>query len=400
VRHPAAVITKEDRRRLLSLSWAHLLNDGASNYLPGVLPAILLALGEPVRLAGALMAALIVGQALQPAVGWLADRTGGRIITVVGLFLSSLGGALLGVAPSTWVLVVLLLLIGVGGAAFHPQALSGIRSMLHGRTAFYTSVFLVGGEIGRGLWPTAASLVVSALGLTWLWLVGLPGLLTVPLLFAMAPRLPRRPSGFGRINWRAHARPMSMLIGYRSIQAFATYSLVTFIPIVWHLRGGSLIRGATIITTLITVGVIGNLWGGHLADVFGRRPIMVTSSVATAVLIFPTVYLSGAWVWVFAALVGIAIFLTGSTMVLIGQDIFPENRSMGSGIALGFANAVGSVLVLIAGLWVDSLAGAHALFWVVAMLTLASVALAFAFPSGLMGEAPAAEGAQSPMSAR
>src|SRR5690625_3325413 len=29
------------RGRLVGLSWAHLLNDGASNYLPGVLPAVL-----------------------------------------------------------------------------------------------------------------------------------------------------------------------------------------------------------------------------------------------------------------------------------------------------------------------------------------------------------------------
>lgn len=50
-------IAPRDRRRLISMSWAHLLNDGAANYLPGVLPAILVALGQPVT-------------------GWLADRTG------------------------------------------------------------------------------------------------------------------------------------------------------------------------------------------------------------------------------------------------------------------------------------------------------------------------------------
>ncbi|MGH8989439.1 MAG: MFS transporter, partial [Acidimicrobiales bacterium] len=116
-------ITVRDRRRLLSLSWAHLLNDGASNYLPGVLPAILIALGQPVRIAGALMAALIVGQALQPVTGWLADRTGGRSLTALGLLLTSAGGALLGVPSSVGLLVVVLLAIGVGGAFFHPQAL-------------------------------------------------------------------------------------------------------------------------------------------------------------------------------------------------------------------------------------------------------------------------------------
>ncbi|MDN5790003.1 MAG: MFS transporter [Micrococcales bacterium] len=378
-----ARIEPANRRRLLAMSWSHLLNDGAANYLPGVLPVILIAMGEPVRMAGAFMAALIVGQALQPVTGWVADRTGGRSLTTLGLFLSSLGAALLGVAPSTPVLIVVLLMIGAGGALFHPQALAGVRSMVRGRQGLPTSVFLVGGELGRGIWPTAASLVVTGLGLGWLWLVGLPGLLTVPLLFMMAPRLPPKPPRAGRIQWRRHARPMATLVAYRSVQAFTTFVLVTFIPIMWHLRGGSLVRGASIITAMITVGVVGNLWGGHLADQVGRRPVLVISSIATTALILPTVYLPGAWVWVCAALLGSAIFLTASTTVLIGQDIFPENRSMGSGIALGLANGIGSVLVLAAGLWVGD-THVMSLFWLVAGLGLVNLALAFSFPGHLV----------------
>jgi FSR family fosmidomycin resistance protein-like MFS transporter len=41
-----------DRRRLAALTGAHLLNDGASNYLPGVLPAVLIAPHGSVHLAG------------------------------------------------------------------------------------------------------------------------------------------------------------------------------------------------------------------------------------------------------------------------------------------------------------------------------------------------------------
>lgn len=39
------------------MSWAHFLNDGAANYLPGVLPAILISLNLSVALAGTIMAA-------------------------------------------------------------------------------------------------------------------------------------------------------------------------------------------------------------------------------------------------------------------------------------------------------------------------------------------------------
>ena len=111
----------DSRGRLLGLTWAHLLNDGSANYLPGVLPAVLVSVHQPVRMAGVLIASLTIGQALQPAIGWVADRVGGRWMVALGLSMSSLGGALLGVTHNLAVLVLLLLLIGLGSAFSTPR---------------------------------------------------------------------------------------------------------------------------------------------------------------------------------------------------------------------------------------------------------------------------------------
>jgi FSR family fosmidomycin resistance protein-like MFS transporter len=373
-------------RRLLGLSWAHLLNDGAANYLPGVLPAVLVSLHDPVRMAGVLIAALTIGQALQPVTRWLADRVGGRALVVTGLTISSLGGGLFGVAHSTVVLVLLLLAVGVGNALFHPQALAGVRTLVRSRQGLLTSAFLVGGELGRGIWPTAASLVVAHLGLGYLWLVGLPGLATVPLLARVAPRMPAKKGPRQRVEWRHHRRPMAVLVAYRSVRALAIYALSTFIPILWHLHGGSLVSGASIITVMLVVGVVGNLYGGHLADQIGRRAVLVASSVATAALIIPVIYLHGVWIWVTAAPLGIAVFMTMSSTILIGQDIFPENRSMGSGIALGLANGIGALLVLAIGQTIGNGDLSTAL-WAIVVLTAASAPLAAAFLGHLLRRA-------------
>lgn len=372
--------------RLLGLSWAHLLNDGASNYLPGVLPAVLVTLGEPVRMAGVLVTALVIGQALQPVTGWLADRLGGRSLVLLGLFATSAGGGLLGLAHATWLLIVLLLVVGIGNSFFHPQALAGVRSMLAGQQGLLTSVFLVGGELGRGLWPTVASLIVSHAGLENLWIIALPGLATVPFLLRAVPALPSKPPSKPRqdtaVRLREHARPVLLLVGYQGIRTVTIYSFVTFIPILWHARGGGLVTGASIITTMTVVGIVGNLAGGHLTDRVGRRPVLVVSALASAVLIVPVAYLGGVWVWIIAGLLGIALFLTASTTVLLGQDIFPENRSMGSGIALGFANGLGALLVFIVGLGL----GEHVVtvFWVLAGLGVASALLTLPFDAALM----------------
>ncbi len=386
---PPAVERTDDsatrRWRLLGLSWAHLLNDGAANYLPGVLPAILVSLDQPARMAGVLVAALTIGQALQPVTGWIADRIGGRVLVVSGLLISSVAGGLVGIVHTTGALIGLLLLIGIGNALFHPPALAGVRSLLQGKQGFLTSVFLVGGELGRGLWPTVASLITAHFGLAHLWIIALPGLVTVPILLRSAPELPAAPQRGRAVQWRKHAYPMTLLIGYRSIRALTIFGLTTFIPLLWQARGGTLVEGASVITTMVTVGVVGNLWGGHLADRFGRRPVLVASALGSAGFIGFVVYLPGPWAWVAAAALGVALFLTASTAVLIGQDIFPENRSMGSGIALGLANGIGALLVLVIGLRVDD-GNIESVFWILALLSLASTMLALALPRSLMRE--------------
>jgi FSR family fosmidomycin resistance protein-like MFS transporter len=371
------------RAALLGLSWAHLLNDGSTNYLPGVLPAVLLSLNQPVRIAGSLVAALTIGQVLQPAVGVLADRIGGRSLIVAGLILTSVGGGLIGVAHQLGVLIALLLIIGAGGALFHPQALAGVRSLLQGRHGLLTAVFLVGGELGRGVWPTAASVVTANLGLSYLWIVGVPGVLTVPLLFRVAPRLPPVRRVAARIDWRSRLPAAGTLLCFQGIRAFAILALATFIPILWHLRGGSLVTGASIITALLVIGVVGNLGGGQLSDRIGRRPVLVVSALACAVLVIPLIYLHGPAVWLFAALLGSALFLSASTTILIGQDAFPAHRSMGSGVALGLANGIGAVLVFAVGFLVDDIHAIQTLFWILAGLSALSALIALALPGEL-----------------
>lgn len=365
------------------MSWAHFLNDGAANYLPGILPAVLVSLHDPISMAGVLVAALWIGQATQPLIGWLADQVGGRSLVVLGLLLSSLGGALIGIASSTWELVLVLIVIGLGNSCFHPQALAGVRRLSSSQKGLSTATFLVGGELGRGVWPTAAGLIGVGLGLHELWILAIPAVITAPLLARWAPSLPAKTTRSNPIRWREHAYPLSILVGYRGLQAFATFGLVTFIPILWHLRGGSLVAGASIITTMLVVGVVGNLAGGHLADKIGRRPVLLLSAAASAALTVPFAYVHGFWLWIVAAALGVAIFSSIAPSILIGQEIFPENRSMGSGIALGLANGVGALLVLLLGFSV-SRSDLTPVFWVLAGASALCTAVALAFPKTLM----------------
>lgn len=379
VADPAAMTNGDSRVRLSGLSWAHFVNDGAANFLPGVLPAILLGLQLPVALAGTLMAALLVGQGLQPFVGLLGDRIGGRSLVLFGLLGSSLGAGLVGWVASPAALIAVLALIGVSNALFHPQALAGVRQLADTRQGLAMSIFLVGGEIGRGVWPVLAGLCVSLGGLGWLGLLAVPGLLSLAIIWFCAPALPPRSAQAEPIAWRIHLGPLSRLVGYCALRAFVIFCSITLLPLMWSADGGSLTAGASLITVLLVVGVFGNLSGGWLADRLGSRGVLIGSMLVVAPCAATLGWVDGMALWLLTAVLGVALFATLPLTILIAQDVLPENRSFGSGLALGLANALGAVAVIGVGPLVER-AGASAGFMLAAVAALAAAVLAIWAP--------------------
>nr|WP_298249764.1 MFS transporter [uncultured Halomonas sp.] len=340
---------RPEPNRLAGMSWAHFLNDGAANYLPGVLPAILISLNLSVALAGTIMAALLIGQALQPLVGLLADRLGGRLMVVAGLAGSSLGGALVGFVSGLWSLLGVLALIGISNSFFHPQALAGIRQLGGSRPGMAMSIFMVGGEVGRGLWPALASWVVVQWGLGYLWVLTLPALFSLPLLLRWAPRLPARTAEATPIAWRDHAGPVTRLVAFSTLRSLMIFTVVTFVPLAWTQAGGALTTGASFITVMLLVGVIGNVGGGHLSDKVGRRPLLIAAMALASAMLAAFLLSSGGWLWVVLGVLGICLFATLPLGVLVAQDILPENRSLGSGLALGLSNGLAALGIMALG---------------------------------------------------
>ena len=359
--------------RLGALSWLHFLNDGSANYLPGVLPAVLVAMHEKVSLAGTVMAALLIGQALQVISGWLADHIGGRLFIVCGVLGTGLAAAMIGQSSSLATLIPALVVIGVCNALFHPQALAGARKLSGRRVGFGMSLFLVGGEVGRGVWPLIASFFVVTWGLPSLSLLAIPAVISIGLLWPSLPVQAPRHVEAQPIAWRRHIGPMSALVAFQSLRALTIFGVTTFLPVLWHLRGHSLTEGATLITVLLVVGIIGNVGGGHLADRIGRRAILFGSSLLGAILLALFLVSGGALQWIMLGLLGIALFATLPVGILIGQDIFPENRSLGSGIALGLSNGLAAVGLLVLGLISAAVPPDMILWFLVGTLLVASL---------------------------
>jgi FSR family fosmidomycin resistance protein-like MFS transporter len=384
---PPATAPDRPLTRLSVMSWAHFLNDGVSNYLPGILPALLVELRLPVAMAGTIMAALLIGQALQPVYGWFADRIGGRGFVLLGVGGTAVGGALIGLAPNAWVLVGLLGWIGLTNSMFHPQALAAVRRLGAEREGLFMSAFLVGGEFGRGIWPVVGSLVAVKFGLHALWVLAVPALVTLPLIHYWAPVQPRRPRHLPAVDWRRHLPGLSKLVAYSSLRAVLIFSLVTFVPLVWHGRGGSLVSGASLIATLLVAGIVGNVGGGHLADRIGRHRVLLGASALFTLALAVFLVTTGAALWFTLALLGVAVFATLPVTILIGQDLLPEDRSLGSGLALGLSNGIGAVVLILLGALADQWGTVNVL-WLNVGLGVIATALAVVLPTGESQQSP------------
>ncbi len=350
-----------------AMVWSHLNNDALANYLPGILPAIAVARHIPLLLLGSLVTALTLGQALQPLAGMWSDRIGGRRLVLAGILLAALATFGVSYAPTYPLLAGSLFLTGLGSTIYHPQALAVTRTLGQGRAGVSMSGFLVGGEAGRALGPLAAGLVVALAGLTHLWLLAVPLLLTWLWLRAEVPSLPRRQGPSPKIDWSRHARPATSLLLFTTLRAASVAALVTFVPLIYRAEGGSLVAGASLVTTLIGVGVAGNLAGGAVRDRLGAAPVLWASTALAILAAAALTQASGAWMWVVLAVLGIAVFSTGPITILLGQDIFTENPALGSGIALGLGNGLGALALLPLSYLAQS-AGLGAGLWAVVVL--------------------------------
>lgn len=329
-----------------ALIWAHLNNDALANYLPGILPLIALQRHVPLFLLTSLVTILMFGQMVQPLSGLLADRIGGRWLVLGGPLLSVVGVALVSLSHSYGGMATGLFLAGIGSTLFHPQAMAVTRSLAGKRVGLTLSLFMVGGEFGRAVGPLAATLLASAFGLGHLWLVGVLVVVTWPWLLRVVPSLPRRPAKQAPVEFRRHFRPALALVWFAGLRAGALSTVTTLMPLLWHRSGGSFVLGASLVTTMIGIGIIGNLAGGMLRDRFGSGVVLWGSSIAGLVLLALLPLAHGFAFWPILALLGIALFSTSPVTALIGQDIFKENPGLGSGVALGLGNGVGALLLL------------------------------------------------------
>ena len=135
-------------KTVLTLSAAHFCIDAYTSMLGAFLPFLHQELNLSLTQAGILGGALIFSSALmQPLYGYLADRMRSKLFVALGPAIAGVFICAMGMAPDFYTLVLLVMLGGIGIAAFHPQgAAITARTSSRGH-GYQMSVFITGGAL-------------------------------------------------------------------------------------------------------------------------------------------------------------------------------------------------------------------------------------------------------------
>jgi FSR family fosmidomycin resistance protein-like MFS transporter len=284
--------------------------------------------------------------------GYWGDRSGRRWLIWAGPALGVVCLSGIGLVHSPWMLHLLLLLGGLGIAAFHPEAAALAGASTPGHRSRAMSLFAVGGSLGQALGPVYSGVVTTRYGLpalAWSLVWGLSAVVFLGLGLRGVPAEPEADGGKAALSW-------SVIVGRRGgglalllmIGVFRVLPLLGVpLALAFALKG----RGDTNeqIGLAQAVFLTGSGGGSLGCALFVRR---ASERRVLWMTPLPLVLLLAVLPWLGFGLllagVGVAGVLLGATMPILvsyGQQLLPEGRRTASSITMGVTWGLGGLIV-------------------------------------------------------
>ena len=333
---------------------AHFCNDFFSGTLSALLPTF------QVRfIAGELTLALFVAtlsfssSVLQPLFGAVADRLGRRVVAAGGVVLSSAVLSSMAVMPSPWLLAPLLLLGGLGSAAFHPAATSLARAAARRKGGLALGVFSAGGTVGMAVGPLVIGLFLMR---GWLpltpWLM-VPGVVLGALIYLLVPPQPReQPALRAKVfDVELFRGPVGRLCLAGVLRSMSWTAVTNGAPL-WLVNARGLAPTDPVVFWTITAFTFAGALGGIAAGLVEARFTRVQLVTGTMLLALVPLYLllvsePGSLAY-FACVMASGVLVNGGLpiMVVAAQDMAPHAVATASGMMMGLTWGTAGVLYL------------------------------------------------------
>jgi FSR family fosmidomycin resistance protein-like MFS transporter len=363
----------------------HFMVDGYGNVLTPLLPLLITNLDLSLAGAGTLqMCFQLANSVAQLGFGHIADRSNPRVLLIGGPILAVAMLPLIGLAPTAAVLAAVLIVGGLGGAAFHPPAAALVHKYAGSHRGFAMSFHITSGTLGQAMAPLLFAPFVQRFGLRGMpWLV-IPGLAVLcGVLLRRVPAMDRRhdsASGGGFRALRPYAKPLSLLYVIVVLRTLTATSFSTFVPVMLTRRGMSIAQAGTVASVYLCAVGAGGFFGGPIADRFGARRVIMLSLISAVPFLALAPLLDGWWLVATIAAGGFLLQSTLPVNVTFAQTIAPISAATVSSLMMGFAWGVGGLAAPLVGMTADRL-GIEKTLTLMAFMPLVAAALALPLPA-------------------
>jgi FSR family fosmidomycin resistance protein-like MFS transporter len=344
-----------DYKAIALLSVAHLSDDINQGVVPAMLPFFIAADHLTyAAAAGLVLAQTLSSSVVQPLFGMMADRRSSPWLIPAGLSLAGIGVALTGITPSYWLIFIVIALSGLGISAFHPEAARRVRFLSGTRQATTMSLFTVGGMVGFALGPMMITPTLIAFGTRGAIVLALPVLIMGSVITWQLPRITavhqmhlgeaaKRIVSEARERWGDFSR-LTLVVITRSVVFFG---LNTFVPLYWtHILHGSRNGAGIALTTFLVAIAVGTLIGGRLADIYGRRIVIIVSLATVTPLLLMFTGASGlSAAGMLLVPIGLTLAASNSVVVVMAQEYLPNRVGLAAGVTLGLSMTIGGLLM-------------------------------------------------------
>ncbi|AEJ42253.1 MFS transporter [Alicyclobacillus acidocaldarius] len=373
-----------NRDAVWSISGSHFLNDLSTT---GLVPA-LTQLYKPLfhlnytEISLIVLVSYITSSVAQPLFGAWADRNPKAWMLPLGLFLSTLGITLTGIAPSYGVLLLMVAVSGLGSGAFHPEA-SRVAHLAAGRAkGLAQAIFQVGGNGGQAIGPLIVSLFILSAGLhSILWmLIGVAlGLVFTLRLYPWYKAALRDYAKVRRtIEGENRIGAVALLVVVIVLRSWCQIGIAQFMPFYYaHKFGMSYQLSDALMFVFLGAGALGTFIGGALADRMPKQRILFLSMLLSIPFAFGLPFLHGAWAAVALLPFGFFILSSFAVTVVYMQMLLPRNVSLASGLTIGFGVGAGGIGATFFGVLADHVGLTSVLYILMAVPIVGAILSAF-----------------------
>ena len=327
-------------------------------------------------------AAVRIGVLISLPFAWVADRIGRRRTIVLLAWLTPIMCALGALAPSFWLLtasqavarplgIALALLAGVAAAEEMPRS----------SRAYALSVLALAAGLGAGI--AVAALRLADIGEDGWRLVYVLALVFLPIAVSLARRLDetRRFQTVHQVSPPIDKRRLLLIAGValtaNLFVAPASFFQNSYLENVRGYSGGGIALFALATGTPASIGLV---LGGRLADVIGRRRLIIVCTPLSTACLVAAFVVGGPWMWAMALIGGFTAAMAYPAYAVYRAEMFPTgNRGTANGLITTVSLLAGSVGIVLVGTLRDQGWTYGAVVAVVAVGQLAAAGIAWRF---------------------